>query len=263
VIVGIVIIVALTVAGVFAPWIAPYGPEERNWGRALQPPSLLNLFGTDETGGDVFSRVIWSIRPDLGLALVVVSAQVAIAIVIGSIAGYFGGKTDELLMRITDVFLAFPNLILAMSVAAFLGRNLYNLALSLVITGWPGNTRLIRGVILSERERLYVEAARAVGASNARVIFRHILPNSIQPILVSATFGLGSTILGFASLSFIGFGAGSGVAEWGYMISLGRDYLFRFPWVATFPGLAIFLTVMGFNLVGDGLRDILDPRLRR
>lgn len=262
-ILGIILITVTVVAGVLAPLIAPYGPEERQWNRTLEAPSPEHVFGTDEIGGDVFSRIIWAIRLDLGLALLIVTGQLVISIVVGSTSGYFGGKVDETLMRVTDVFLAFPGLILAMAVAAALGRNLYNLSLSLVVTGWAGDTRLVRSVILSEREKLYVEAARAVGASRRRIVFRHVLPNAIYPLLVSVTLGLGGTILGFAGLSFIGFGAGSGMAELGYMIALGRDYLYRSPWVAGFPGLAIFVIVLGFNLVGDGLRDILDPRLRR
>lgn len=262
-ILGIALIVFTVGAGVLAPFIAPYGPEQRQWDKSLQPPSQEHLFGTDETGGDVFSRVLWAIRIDLGLALLIVVSSLVIEVMVGSVAGYFGGKVDETLMRVTDVFLAFPSLILAMAVAAALGRNLYNLSLSLIVTGWAGGARLVRGVILSEREKLYVEAARAVGATRRRIMFQHVLPNAIYPLLVSATLSLGGTILGFAGLSFIGFGAGSGMAELGYMIALGRDYLYRFPWVATFPGLTIFFIVMGFNLVGDGLRDILDPRLRR
>jgi len=262
-ILGIALIVFTVGAGVLAPFIAPYGPEQRQWDKSLQPPSQEHLFGTDETGGDVFSRVLWAIRIDLGLALLIVVSSLVIEVMVGSVAGYFGGKVDETLMRVTDVFLAFPSLILAMAVAAALGRNLYNLSLSLVVTGWAGGARLVRGVILSEREKLYVEAARAVGATRRRIMFQHVLPNAIYPLLVSATLSLGGTILGFAGLSFIGFGAGSGMAELGYMIALGRDYLYRFPWVATFPGLTIFFIVLGFNLVGDGLRDILDPRLRR
>jgi peptide/nickel transport system permease protein len=261
--IGVAIVLVIVVTGVLAPFITPYGPEDRRWNENFQPPSMQHFFGTDDTGGDIFSRVIWGVRIDVGLAVLIVAVEVMIAVLVGSIAGYAGGKVDELLMRITDVFLAFPSLILAMAVAAALGKNLSNLALSLALTSWAPNARLMRGVILSEKERLYVEAAYAVGATKARIIFRHILPNAIYPLLVSATLDLGGVVVGFAGLSFIGFGAGSGVAEWGYMISLARDYLYRFPWIATFPGLAIFLTVMGFNLLGDGLRDILDPRLRR
>ncbi|MGA3296172.1 MAG: ABC transporter permease [Candidatus Bathyarchaeia archaeon] len=263
VILGFAITALMMFTAVFAPWIAPYGAEERFWQANLQPPSWQHLFGTDEIGGDIFSRVVWATRVDLGLALLVVIGIEVTAVLVGSISGYLGGKVDEVLMRITDMLLAFPGLILAMAVAAALGRNLTNLAIALMIVGWPGDARLIRGVILGERSKLYVEAARSVGAGRPRIIFLHVLPNAIYPLLVSATLDLGGTILAFAGLSFLGFGAGSGAAEWGYMISLGRNYLYASPWVATFPGLAIFFTVMGFNLVGDGLRDVLDPRLRR
>ncbi len=263
VVLGFVLIALMIFTAILAPWVAPYGAEERIWQANLQPPSWQHPFGTDEIGGDVFSRVIWATRIDLGLALLVVFSVVSIGLIVGSISGYLGGKVDEVLMRITDMILAFPSLILAMAVAAALGRNLNNLAIALIVVGWPGDARLVRGVVLSERTKLYVEAARAAGARRARIIFRHVLPNSIYPLIVNATLGLGGTILGFAGLSFLGFGAGSGAAEWGYMISLGRNYLYGSPWVATFPGLAIFITVMGFNLVGDGLRDVLDPRLRR
>lgn len=263
VILGFAIIAVMSITAIFAPWIAPYGPEQRFWQANLQPPSWQHPFGTDEIGGDIFSRVVWATRVDLGLALLVVLGFEITAVLVGSISGYFGGKVDEVLMRITDMLLAVPGLILAMAVAAALGRNLTNLAIALMVVGWPGDARLLRGVILAERSKLYVEAARSVGVRRPRIIFFHVLPNAIYPLLVSATLGLGGTILGFAGLSFLGFGAGSGAAEWGYMISLGRNYLYASPWVATFPGLAIFFSVMGFNLVGDGLRDVLDPRLRR
>jgi peptide/nickel transport system permease protein len=229
----------------------------------MQSPSLKHLFGTDENGGDIFSRVIWGARIDLLIALAVVGSAALIGSVIGSISGYMGGKIDEALMRVTDVFLAFPGLILAMAIAAALGRNLINLTIALIVVWWPSYARLIRGVALSEREKLYVEAAKAIGAKNARIVFRHILPNVIYPLLVNATLDLGSVILTAAGLSFIGFGAGAGIAEWGRMISDGRNYLFQAPWMATFPGLAILLSSLALNLVGDGLRDVLDPRLRR
>jgi peptide/nickel transport system permease protein len=263
VVAGFIIISIFIIAAIFAPWIAPYGPEERIWNEQMQPPSLKHLFGTDENGGDIFSRVIWGARIDLLIALAVVGSAALIGSVIGSISGYMGGKIDEALMRVTDVFLAFPGLILAMAIAAALGRNLINLTIALIVVWWPSYARLIRGVALSEREKLYVEAAKAIGAKNARIVFRHILPNVIYPLLVNATLDLGSVILTAAGLSFIGFGAGAGIAEWGRMISDGRNYLFQAPWMATFPGLAILLSSLALNLVGDGLRDVLDPRLRR
>jgi len=263
VVVGFALIGLFIGVAIFAPWIAPYGPEQRFWQLPQQPPSWQFLFGTDTTGGDIFSRVIWGARLDLVIALTVVASAIVIGSVLGAVSGFLGRAYDEILMRITDVFLAFPALILAMAVAAALGRNLTNLTIALIVVWWPTYARLIRGQVLAEKERLYVDAARAVGASPRRIIFRHVLPNSIFPIIVQATLDLGGVILTAAGLSFIGFGAGAGVAEWGLMIADGRSYLFQSPWIATFPGLAILFSSLGLNLVGDGLRDVLDPRLRR
>jgi peptide/nickel transport system permease protein len=263
VVAGFVILACFIIVAIFAPWIAPYGPEQRIWTEPRMPPSWKHLFGTDVSGGDVFSRVIWGTRIDLTIALVVVLSAAAVGSALGAFSGFKGGKIDEVLMRVTDIFLAFPGLILAMAIAAALGRNLGNLTIALIAVWWPPYARLIRGQVLSEREKLYVEAARAVGAGTTRTIFRHILPNSIYPLLVNATLDLGGVILTAAGLSFIGFGAGAGVAEWGLMIADGRNYLFESPWMATFPGLAILLSSLSLNLVGDGLRDVLDPRLRR
>lgn len=263
VVLGFAMLASFIMMAVFAPWIAPYGPEERIWSEPRQPPSLRHFFGTDVSGGDVFSRVIWGARIDLTIALVVVVSAAAVGSAIGAFSGFKGGKVDEVIMRVTDVFLAFPGLILAMAIAAALGRNLNNLTIALVAVWWPAYARLTRGQVLSEREKLYVEAAKAAGAGLFRTIFRHILPNSIYPLLVNATLDLGGVILTAAGLSFIGFGAGAGVAEWGLMISDGRNYLFESPWMATFPGFAILLSSLSLNLVGDGLRDVLDPRLRR
>ena len=248
---------------IFAPWIAPHGPEERFWNLPQQPPSWQFPFGTDTTGGDIYSRIIWASRLDLTIALTVVASAILIGSVLGAVSGFMGRAFDEALMRVTDVFLAFPALILAMAVAAALGRNLTNLTIALMVVWWPTYARLIRGQVLAEKERLYVDAARAVGARPTRIIFRHILPNSIFPVIVQATLDLGGVILTAAGLSFIGFGAGAGVAEWGLMIADGRSYLFQSPWIATFPGLAILLSSLGLNLIGDGMRDVLDPRLRR
>ena len=263
VVAGFLLLTGFSLMAIFAPWITPYGPEQRIWAEPRLAPSWAHLFGTDENGADVFSRVIWGARIDLTIAFTVVCAAIIIGSVLGAISGFSGGKVDEIMMRITDVFLAFPALILAMAVAAALGRSLTNLTIAMIVVWWPSYTRLIRGQVLSEREKLYVEAARAVGASNRRIIFRHVLPNSIYPLLVNATLDLGTVILVAAGLSFIGFGAGAGIAEWGRMIADGRNYLFMAPWMATFPGLAILLSSLAFNLVGDGLRDVLDPRLRR
>ena len=262
---GMLIAAMMVFLALAAPWIAPYGPEERNWHATKLPPSLEHPFGTDSMGGDVFSRVLWGARIDLGLAVTVVTLDSLFGLIIGGVSGYIGGKWDEILMRVTDTFLAFPGLILAMAVCIALGKNLTNIMIGLMVVWWPSYARLIRGQILGEREKLYVKAARAAGASNMRIIFRHIVPNSIYPLLVTATLDIGSVILTAAGLSFIGFGAEAGVAEWGLMISDGRAYGFLQGswWMVVFPGLAILITSLAFNLVGDGLRDVLDPRLRR
>jgi len=263
VVVGILLTTAVFVVALTAPWIAPYGAEQRIWGERIQPPGPAHWLGTDESGGDVFSRLVWGSRLDLSIALTVVGVACLVGASVGGVAGFLGGRVDEVVMRITDIFLAFPALILAMTIAAALGRNLTNLTIALAIVWWPGYSRIIRGQVLTEREKPYVEAARAVGAPTRRILLRHVLPNSIYPLLVNATLDLGGVILTAAGLSFIGFGAGAGVAEWGRMISDGRNYLFQAPWMATFPGLAILITALSLNLVGDGLRDVLDPRLRR
>jgi len=262
-IVGIVIIVVLVGAALLAPFITPYGPEQHIWNESKQSPSWKHLFGTDETGGDIFSKVIWGSRISIEIGLIVVLGGLAIGIVLGAFAGYFGGYLDELVMRITDIFLSVPYLILAMGVAVILGKSIENVMIALIIVWWPPYTRLVRGQILSLRENQYVEAARSVGASDTRIIFRHILPNSLAPLIVQTTMDLGNAILTAAGLSFLGFGAGPGVAEWGRMVSDSRNYFMDSPWMMVFPGIAIFVTVLGFNLFGDGLRDILDPRLRR
>jgi peptide/nickel transport system permease protein len=265
VVLGFVIMTTFFLMAIFAPYITPYGAEERIRTEILQPPfkSLNHILGTDEDGGDILSRIIWGARIDLSIALTVVASASLIGATIGATSGFLGGRVDEVVMRITDIFLAFPGLILAMAVAAALGRSLTNLTIALMIVWWPTYARLIRGQVLTEKERLYVEAAKAVGAPRRRIIFSHVLPNSIYPILVQGTLDLGAVILTAAGLSFIGFGAGAGVAEWGLMIATGRNYLFNQPWVPVLPGLAILLSSLAFNLVGDGLRDVLDPRLRR
>jgi peptide/nickel transport system permease protein len=219
--------------------------------------------GTDDIGQDIFSRILWALQVDLMLAIWIVAWSLLLGVIIGSIAGYFGGWIDQLFMRITDIVFAFPGLILAMAISAALGRNLFNLAIALIVVGWGGYARLIRGQVLAEKNKLYVDSARATGLSNYRIITRHILPNSMYPILVAATLDLGVVLLAAAGLSFIGFGAQPGEPELGRMISDGRGFLMLAPWIVFFPGLTIALLVLAFNLIGDGLRDILDPRIRR
>jgi peptide/nickel transport system permease protein len=263
VLLGFLIIMAFVLMALLAPWIAPFGPEERDWSRANLPPSWEHPFGTDATGGDVFSRVLWGSRLDLAIAFAVIGAAVLLGSLVGVVSGTLGGKVDEFLMRVTDVFLSFPTLILAMAIASLLGKNLFNLTLALIAVWWSRFARVARGQALVEREKLYVEAARSSGVAQWRLLWRHILPNTIFPVLVVATLDLGAVILSVAGLSFIGFGAGAGIAEWGAMIADARFDLLRAPWAATFPGIAILLVSLGFNLLGDGLRDVTDPRLRR
>jgi peptide/nickel transport system permease protein len=259
---GICIITCIIFAAIFAPYIAPYGAETRLWQDKMQPPSFQHPFGTDDRGGDVFSRILYGYRLDLTISLCVVLSATALGTIIGAVAGFIR-CLDELLMRVTDVFLSVPSLVLAMAFATVLGSNLVNLVIALVITWWPSYARLVRGQVLVEKQKLYVEAARASGGGAVRILFKHVLPNSIYPILINATMDLGSVVLTTASLSFLGFGIAAGGAELGRMVSDGATYVFANPWIVAFPGLAILLVSLGCNLVGDGLRDVLDPRLRR
>ena len=223
-----------------------------------------HIWGTDEIGGDVFSRILWGAQIDIRLSLTIVLVAVSVGTFIGAAAGYYGGKIDEIVMRVTDVFFAFPGLVLAMAIVMALGaRSLDNISIALMVTWWPTYARLVRGQVLLEREKLYVEAARSVGASNMRILISHIIPNTIQPLIVQATMDTGGVLLTAAGLSFIGFGPPAGVAEWGLMIAKGQMFLTSYPWMTVFPGLAILLTALGFNLAGDGIRDIMDPKLRR
>ena len=278
--IGLILIIILIFIALFAPFIASQHPsyvrveteqgtkvtEERwaiNFSQSLLPPSPKHLFGTDDYGRDLFSMVIYGSRTSFRICVIVVSISTLIGIILGGIAGYFGGILDEILMRITDVFLAIPYLILAMAIAAALGRSIDHIMEALIIVWWPTYARIMRGQVISIREQQYVEAARSVGASNTRILFRHIFPNSFAPLLVEITLDLGAVLLVAAGLSFIGLGASPGTAEWGLMISSGRTYMFQAWWYVTFPGLAILLVVLGFNLLGDGLRDVTDPKLRR
>jgi peptide/nickel transport system permease protein len=227
------------------------------------PPSFSHIFGTDDLGRDVLSRVISGSSISLRIAITVVTVAFAVGTIMGTAAGFFGGAVDEILLRITDIFLSIPGLVLALVIAAALGPSLYNVVLALCVTWWPWYARLARGQAISIREKQYVEAGRMVGASDLRLIFRHILPNCLSPLIVQASMDLGFVILNAAALSFIGLGAQPPSPEWGSMLNLGRSYLREAWWMATFPGLAILITVLGFNFLGDALRDILDPKLRR
>ena len=229
----------------------------------LLPPSPAHWLGTDQLGRDLLSRLIFGARISLTVGVVVVAIAGLVGTLVGLIAGYWGGMVSELLMRLTDIFFAFPSLILAMAIAGALGPSLTNVMIAIAAVSWPVYARLVRGQVLTLRQREFIEAARSVGASTPRILLQHILPNALSPILVQASFDMGNAILSAAGLSFIGFGAQPPTPEWGVMISEGRQYISTQFWLSAFPGLAILLVVTAFNLVGDGVRDILDPRLRR
>ena len=257
------VIVAFVLIAVFAYQIAPY-PEEgagrTNASQTMLPPSAEHWFGTDRLGRDVLSRVIIGSRPALMVPIVVVFFAILIGAPLGAIAGYKGGWIDEVIMRITDLFLAFPFLLLAMVITAMLGRGLEHAALAMIISWWPWYTRLVRGVAMSLKKQAFVEAAQAIGLPDWMVILRHILPNTISPILVQATVDMGTVILAMGGLAFIGLGTQPPRPDWGLMISEGRSYILKQWWLSTFAGLAIFIVVLAFNLLGDALRDIFDPR---
>ena len=257
------IIAIFFLMAVFAYQVAPY-PEEgagkTNAPNTLMPPSSDHWFGTDKLGRDVLSRVIVGARPALIIPIGVVLFAVLIGAPLGALAGYKGGWIDEVIMRITDLFLAFPSLLLAMAIASALGRGLEKAAMALIISWWPWYTRIARGIAVGLRGRYFVEAAQAAGVSDTIIIFRHILPNTISPILVQATVDMGTVILAMGGLAFLGLGTQPPAPDWGLMVSDGRGYILEQWWIATYPGIAIFIVVLAFNLLGDILRDIFDPR---
>jgi len=261
-IIGALIIVLLFTVAIFAEQIAPYEPDEINPPQRLKAPSREHLCGTDTAGRDIFSRIVHGSRISIRIGTVVVTLAMVFGSLVGIFSGYMGGKVDEVIMRITDIFFSVPYLILAMAIAAALGPNLTNTMIALAIVWWPVYTRLTRGQALLIREATYIEAARGLGAGHGRILLRHVLPNSLAPVIVQASLDFGHAVMFAAALSFIGLGAQPPTPEWGAMISMGRHYLRDSWWYPTFPGLAILITVLGFNLLGDGLRDILDPKLQ-
>ncbi len=260
--IGAALIVFFALCAILAPILAPMDPTDQILSLRLAPPSAEHWLGMDQLGRDVLSRILFGARISLIVGIVVVTSAGIVGTLVGLIAGYAGGIVDEILMRLTDVFFAFPPLILAMSIAGALGPNLNNAMTAIAVVTWPVYARLVRGQVLALRQREYVEAARGIGASTPRILFRHLLPNTLAPILVQASFDMGGAILAAAGLSFIGFGARPPTPEWGVMISEGTKFFSTQPWLSFFPGLAILLTVTSFNLIGDGLRDMLDPMLR-
>lgn len=263
---SLLVIALLVILALFGPWIAPYPEQGRgrtNVPERFEPPSAKYWLGADQLGRDVLSRIIIGSSIALQVPMVVVILAVAVGAPLGALAGYMGGWVDNLIMRLTDLFLAFPSLLLAVAIVAALGPSLTNAMLAITISWWPWYTRLVRGVTLSLRERYFVEAARSIGMSDGTIILRHILPNCVTPILVQATVDFGTVILAEGSLAFIGLGTQPPAPDWGLMVSQGRSYILDQWWISTFPGLAIFISVLAFNLLGDTLRDILDPRQYR
>ena len=261
-VIGFVILLVLVVCAVFADWLAPYDYAAQDLKNRFVAPCLAHPFGTDNLGRDILSRIIVGSRISLTVGLASVSLSAVIGIFLGSIAGFYGGKSDNIIMRAMDVLLAIPSLLLAISIAATLGNGIPNLILAIGFGAAPTYARIVRASILSLKEQEFVEAARSVGASDFRIIFHHILPNCLAPIIVQMTLGVASAILSTASLSFIGLGIAPPTPEWGSMLSAGRQYI-RDAWhIVTFPGAAIMITIFGLNLFGDGLRDALDPKLK-
>lgn len=259
---GLVLLIGFAVSALFANLLTPTLPQTQDLMHRLKPPSADHWLGTDQLGRDIYTRLLYGARISLTVGIGVVAASATIGIVVGLWAGFQRGWVDEVLMRITDIFFAFPALILAMAIAGALGPSLNNAMIAITMVTWPVYARLVRGQTLTLRERPYVEAARGLGASTPAILFRHVLPNMLAPLLVQASFDMGGAILSAAGLSFIGFGAQPPTPEWGVMISEGRTFITTHLWLSLFPGIAIFLTVAAFNLIGDGLRDAFDPRLR-
>jgi len=262
---GFCLVCFFLLIALIGPWIITHPRDIRgatHIDQKLRPPSADHLFGTDEVGMDIYSRVVMGTRLSFQIGLIIVFMAMGIGVPLGILAGYVGGWVNEAIMRVTDIFLSVPGLLLALAIVGALGPGIKNAMIALSIVWWPGYVRLVQGKTLSLREESFIEVAKSIGASQMRIIFSHILPNCTSPIIVKASMDMGMAILFAASLGFIGVGAQPPEPEWGAMISAGRNYLMDHWWMATFPGLAILITVLGFNLLGDGLRDVLDPQSR-
>jgi peptide/nickel transport system permease protein len=261
-VVGAVVLLIVVLAAIFAFKVAPYSPTRQDFRVEYQPPSAAHLMGTDEFGRDVLSRVIWGAQTSLEAGAIAASIALLTGLALGMVAAYYGGGADSIIMRVMDVILAFPYILLAIAIVAILGPGLLNAMIAIAIVYVPYYARVVRGSVLSVRGRDYVEAARALGAGDARVMLQHVLPNTLAPLIVQTTLNIGSAIIDTAGLSFLGLGTQPPTPDWGNMLSAGRSYVIDSPWIATFPGLAILVTVLAFNLMGDALRDAFDPRLR-
>ncbi len=261
--VGLIILALLVFIAIFGRWLAPYDYRTSNLPESLQPPSVSHWLGTDELGRDILSRIIYGTHISLKVGVEAVFISLLVGILFGAAAGYYGGAIDHILMRLMDIMLAFPHLLLAIAFMAALGRGLDNAIIAIGIVSIPEYARIVRGSVLSVKENDYVQAARAIGNTDAQVIFHHVLPNVMAPIIVRATLGISAAILEAAALGFLGLGVQPPEAEWGAMLGSGRSAIFSAPHIVTFPGIAITITVLAFNLLGDGLRDALDPRMKQ
>jgi peptide/nickel transport system permease protein len=260
---GIILITFFAICAIFAPWLAPYSPQNIDLAQRLAAPSAHHWFGTDELGRDILSRSIYGARVSLLVGVSVVTMSLGIGLVIGCLAGYRGGRIDRFFnVVVMNAFLSFPGILLAIAFVAFLGPGMLNLILALSIGGWVGYARLVRAQVLAVREREFVEAARAMGASDWRIVTRHILPNMIQPVIVQAAIGMAGSVLAEGTMSFLGLGVSPPTASWGSMLNDGRSHLFDAPHVVLFPAAAVMLAVLSFNFIGDALRDYMDPRAR-
>jgi peptide/nickel transport system permease protein len=261
--VGVVLVAVFVLCALFAPWIAPQDPSRIDLPNRLQPPSAQHLCGTDELGRDILSRLIWGARISMFVGSSVVVCSLLLGLIIGSLAGYYGGRIDRFVnIVLMNAFLSFPGILIAIAFVAFRGPGILNLVLALSLGGWVGYARLVRAQVLAVREREFVEAARGLGASDLRIILRHILPNIIQPVIVQAAIGMAGAILAEATMSFLGLGVPPPTASWGSMLNDARSHLFDAPHLALFPALTVMLAVLAFNFIGDALRDVLDPRSR-
>ncbi|KAA3604694.1 MAG: ABC transporter permease [Calditrichaeota bacterium] len=261
--VGFLIILALVLTSIFASIFSPHNPLLQNLDNAYASPSATHWLGQDSLGRDIFSRIIYGSRISLKVGVFSVGIASLFGVFLGAISGYYGGWIDEILMRITDVMLAFPGILLAIAIVAILGTGIDNVIIALTIVGWKSYARLTRGQFLAEKEKDYVQASKALGFSDFRIIFIHILPNTLAPVLVAVTLGMAGMITAEAGLSFLGLGAEVGEPSWGAMLTEGRRYILLYPQLTLFPGIAIMITVLGFNLLGDGLQEILDPKKRK
>jgi peptide/nickel transport system permease protein len=250
------------IVAIAAPTIAPYGATEQHIIDRLHSPSTTYLFGTDPLGRDIFSRVLYGARISMPVGIAAVALALLLGVLVGTVSGFFGHMTDSVIMRVTDLMLAFPTVILALVITAALGAGIKNAIIAIMIAWWPIYARMVRGLVISERGRDYVHVATSLGVSRFRLAFRHILPNILSPIVVMSTLDIGRAILTFATLSFLGLGPPPTTAEWGSMVALGQSYFDQW-WIGLFPGIAIFSLVMSFNIVGDSLRDLIDPRYRK